>query len=155
MADHAPPYGCPITVAMLLADPAGRILIVRPAGRASGWLLPGGLVKLGESPRDAARRKVREETNVDVEPGALVAVDWVQASRAHRRARLAFVFMGRTLTPDDIASIRLQRAEVDAWRLEPPARALLLLHHRVAARVAPTLSGGGRPLYRETRKATT
>lgn len=52
----------------------GRVLLgLRRADRASYpgvWDLPGGHVEPGESPRDAARRELREELGVDAELGA-------------------------------------------------------------------------------------
>lgn len=44
----------------------GAVLLVRLAYRNS-WGLPGGLLKRGESPADAARREVLEEATVEVE----------------------------------------------------------------------------------------
>lgn len=44
----------------------GAVLLVRLSYRNS-WGLPGGLLKRGESPADAARREVREEAGLDVD----------------------------------------------------------------------------------------
>lgn len=58
-----------VAVGVLVAD--GRVLLgLRSAGRAhfpGVWDLPGGHVEPGESPRDAARRELREEIGVDVD----------------------------------------------------------------------------------------
>ena len=45
-----------------------RVLLVRRAGppAAGQWSVPGGLVELGETTEDAARREVREECGCDV-----------------------------------------------------------------------------------------
>jgi len=43
----------------------GALLLARLSYRNS-WGLPGGLLKRGETPADAARREVREETSIDV-----------------------------------------------------------------------------------------
>lgn len=48
----------------------GRVLLARHTyGAGKGWLIiPGGYVQTGESPEDALRREVYEETGVRVEP---------------------------------------------------------------------------------------
>ncbi len=38
------------------------------------WSVPGGLVEVGESLKEAIRREVREETNLDVEPLSVVEI---------------------------------------------------------------------------------
>jgi 8-oxo-dGTP diphosphatase len=44
----------------------GAVLLVRLSYRNS-WGLPGGLLKRGETPADAVRREVREESAIEVE----------------------------------------------------------------------------------------
>lgn len=44
----------------------GALLLVRQSYR-NRWGVPGGLVKRGERPEDAARREVREEVGLDIE----------------------------------------------------------------------------------------
>lgn len=58
-------------------DPRGRILLVRAAAYltvAGRWFLPGGGVEHGETPADALRREVAEETGLLVEEPALLGV---------------------------------------------------------------------------------
>jgi 8-oxo-dGTP diphosphatase len=52
----------------------GRVLLVRRATEpARGqWSIPGGLVELGESLKEAVVREVREETGLIVEPVELI-----------------------------------------------------------------------------------
>ncbi len=61
----------------------GRVLLARHTyGAGKGWLIiPGGYVQMGESPEDALRREVYEETGVRVEPRGILGVrfnakDW-------------------------------------------------------------------------------
>jgi len=52
---------------VLLLDPAGRVLLVRFEDRETNyvwWATPGGGIGPGESPEEAARREVREETGL-------------------------------------------------------------------------------------------
>jgi A/G-specific adenine glycosylase len=62
-------------VAVGVVERGGRVLITRrkPAGLLGGlWEFPGGKVAKGESPADACRREIGEETGLRVEVGELV-----------------------------------------------------------------------------------
>lgn len=102
---------------VLLTDTGGRILLVRPAyGNTRRWQLPGGGVDsdLGEIPRAAARREVREEIGLDLAPGRLLAVDW--SHKPGRLARVRFLYDGGVLDAPALARVRLDPVELLAWR---------------------------------------
>jgi ADP-ribose pyrophosphatase YjhB (NUDIX family) len=62
----------------------GRILAVQPSYRANpSW--PGGGIRRGEAPREAARRELREELGLDVAPDDLVLAREVAAEWDFRR----------------------------------------------------------------------
>ncbi|MGW5256214.1 NUDIX domain-containing protein [Streptomyces sp. NPDC004012] len=104
--------------AVLFRDTAGRILLVEPNYR-DGWALPGGTIESddGETPRQGARRETLEEIGLDVEPGRLLAVDWVHGSA--RPPLVAYLYDGGVLGEDDLKAIRLQEEELLSWRLVP------------------------------------
>lgn len=57
----------------------GRLLLIQRADDLL-WALPGGLLEIGESPSEGARREVEEETGLSVRPVKLVALqDWARA----------------------------------------------------------------------------
>ena len=60
--------------AALVLDDEGRVLLGRRALEPDKglWDLPGGFVDEDEHPLDALRRELREETGLEVEPGAFV-----------------------------------------------------------------------------------
>mgnify|MGYP001599185634 CR=1 FL=1 len=49
---------------LIVLDDKGRILVVREKTRLERWLLPGGEVERGESPRHAAQSETEEETGI-------------------------------------------------------------------------------------------
>jgi ADP-ribose pyrophosphatase YjhB (NUDIX family) len=64
-----------------------RVLLVRRSKppRRGQWSLPGGAQQLGETVAEAARREVREEVDVEVELGEIIAtVDFIERDPDHR-----------------------------------------------------------------------
>jgi 8-oxo-dGTP diphosphatase len=95
----------------------GRALIVRRARepRKGEWSLPGGMLDLGESLGDAARREVKEETGLDVQLGPIIET----FDRVHRdaegRIRYHFVIVDFVCWPDGGEAIAGSDAEAVAW----------------------------------------
>ncbi|MEU4682660.1 NUDIX hydrolase [Streptomyces xinghaiensis] len=107
--------------AALFQDARGHVLVVEPNYRDDDrWIFPGGTVEsdLGETPRQGARRETAEEIGLDVELGALLAVDWVPG--AGRPPIVSYLYDGGVLDEQQLAAIRLQEEELTAWRLVHP-----------------------------------
>lgn len=134
------------SAAVLIRDEQGRILLVNPAYRDGGWLLPGGSLEQDEYPTDAAARGVTEELGVDgFTPGRLLAVDHQHAYSEHP-ALTAFLFDGGVLPADRHASIRLPPEELSGmgfFTLEQ-VRSLVAAHlyRRIEAAHRVLLAGG-------------
>ncbi|GHA87877.1 MULTISPECIES: NUDIX domain-containing protein [Streptomyces] len=132
--------------ASLFRDEHGRLLLVEPNYR-EGWALPGGTIEsdTGESPRQAARRETAEEIGLDLEPGRLLAVDWVRG--AARPPIAAYLFDGGVLSGEQFEAVRLQEEELLSWRLVDRADLGGYLPDRLGRRVLAALevldSGAG------------
>ncbi|MGH3413336.1 MAG: NUDIX domain-containing protein [Marmoricola sp.] len=61
---------------LLVRDTGGRVLLCRLTYKRDHDL-PGGVVEVGESPRAATAREVREELGLSIEPGPLLLTDWL------------------------------------------------------------------------------
>ena len=66
-------YENPRIQVSLMMNWEDKLLLMRRAtdpGK-NGWALPGGFMEMGETPRQAAARELREETGISLDPGEL------------------------------------------------------------------------------------
>ena len=139
--------GIPVSAGALIFDRAGRLLILKPTYK-SGWTIPGGVMEAdGESPWEACRREVREETGIDVTCGRLAAMDF-RRPRPGRPGGIRFLFDCGQVSDEALAGLVLQPEEVSESRLAPLPDALVLLRGPIRRRVrAATRSR--QPVYLE------
>lgn len=117
----------------LITDQANRLLVLKPSYKPT-WDIPGGVVERDESPRLAAQREVLEEIGLLLEPGSLLAVDWIPQS-GHFTELVAFLFDGGVLAQADIDRIVLQPTEVTSSRFVTLDEAAQFLDPEQFARV--------------------
>ena len=109
----------------------GHVLLIRRGGEPlkGEWSLPGGLVELGEDLAEAARRELKEETGLDVEPLEILTV-FDRIFREGRRVRYHFVIVdfacrlkgGRLAPASDVLDARwVRREDLPDYRLTEKA----------------------------------
>ena len=122
---------------VLFFDEDGRVLLVRPAYRPS-WDIPGGYLRPGETPTEAAAREVSEELGIQPPIGQMLVVDW--AAHPDEGDKILFVLDGGRLTPEHIAHIELNPAEIAEYAFHDPQLIGQLLVPRLARRVVAALA---------------
>ncbi len=68
------PDGMELRCSAIVARRQAVLLIHRTYGSADDWVLPGGTPRAGESMAACARREVREETGLNVDPARVAFV---------------------------------------------------------------------------------
>ncbi|MDA1358664.1 NUDIX hydrolase [Glycomyces luteolus] len=129
-----------VSADVLIRDPAGRILLVKPTYKP-GWDLPGGMCEANESPADAARREINEELGIGIEIGRLLCVEWVPPHGPWDDL-LAFIFDGGRISTDAI--IHLDGKEVDQYSFCTLTDAQQRLRPRARPRLASSLQAAER-----------
>lgn len=130
----------PASSGALIDDGSGRMLILKPTYKA-GWTVPGGQIEAdGESPWEACRREVFEETGLTVTWGKLVCVDFLHP-KAKRPGGLRILFDCGTIPDDQRESIVLPPDEIGDYQWATREEAVRLLSGPLGRRVAQIGSG--------------
>lgn len=119
----------------LFVNDEGKVLLVKPNYR-DGWLLPGGVSERGESPRETCAREIREEIGLAKPITRLLSVDYVVRDEGDQ---FVFVFDGGVLSEDEIASIKLQDAELDEFKFVSPEETVSMLSPGLRVRLVHAL----------------
>jgi ADP-ribose pyrophosphatase YjhB (NUDIX family) len=125
-----------------------ELLIVKPTYREK-WLIPGGVVELGESPRDACLREVREELGLELQLERLLTVEY---NRTENGESLQFIFAVEKISRAALKEIRLPADEIAEFKLVAPADAVPMLEPYLSRRVRHALEAiqnGEGPIYLE------
>ena len=129
----------PASAGALIFDEAGRLLILKPTYKA-GWTIPGGQVEAGgETPWEACRREVREESGVEIDSGRLACVDFLRP-REPRPGGMRFLFDCGVLDAENLSHVRAQAEEIAEFGFVPVDEALELLSGPLRRRVRAALS---------------
>ena len=93
----------------------GRILVVQQSYRSNpSW--PGGGIRRGEEPREAARRELREELGLLIQPEDLVLAREVIVDWGFRRERVRVFELHLRAAPD----LQIDNREIVAARFVDP-----------------------------------
>ena len=147
----------PVSAGALIFDGADRLLILKPTYK-SGWTIPGGVMEAdGETPWEACRREVREETGIEVREGRLACMDF-RRPRPGKPGGIRFLFRCGALGDEDLAAITVQAEEISEYRFAALPEALPLLRKPIRRRVRAATDGrrlvyleDGRPVPGVTR----
>ena len=132
----------PASASALIFDHLGRLLVLKPTYKG-GWTLPGGQMEAnGETPWEACRREVQEETGLVLESGGLVCVDFLRP-RPGKPGGVRFLFDCGSLSEETLGSVRLQEDELSEYRLEEMDRAIELLSGPLRRRVRRAIGAAG------------
>lgn len=138
-----------VAAGAVIHDRSGRMLFVIPNYKP-GLEIPGGMAEEDESPAAACRREVREELGLELDPGALLVVDWLPAQGVWLDG-LMFLFDGGVIDDDAVPGVTAKDPELDGTVFLHLAEAAPRLRPSMVRRLTTALDAlrAGRPHYAE------
>lgn len=127
---------------ILITDPFGRILLVKPNYR-DYWAFPGGMIEANEAPHEAAARELTEELGLKLDIGNLLVVDWGAPMGERPSAIMYFLFDGGTIESGDAINLDAKEIELVGFFQLDECRSLLPAYTagRAAAAVSARQTG--------------
>jgi RimJ/RimL family protein N-acetyltransferase/8-oxo-dGTP pyrophosphatase MutT (NUDIX family) len=130
---------------LLVCDPDDRVLLCQLTYKRD-WDLPGGVIEVGESPRDGLSREVTEELGLELHPGTLLLTDWLPPWGGWEDA-ICLVFDGGTHDPGLLDGVVKDPREIKGVAFCTPDevadRAADFTTRRIAAALASRRQGQG------------
>ncbi|MEU8774495.1 NUDIX hydrolase [Streptomyces sp. NPDC048606] len=117
----------------IVMDTEGRVLVLTTSYKEDAEL-PGGTVEDTETPEEGLARELKEELDLSVPVGRLLAVDSCRPGRLGR-SLVVHVHLVGPLTPDRIDAVSFADGEITGAHWLTPDEA----HARLPARLAPRL----------------
>jgi len=144
----------PASAGALIFDLSGRLLVLKPTYKG-GWTVPGGQMEAnGETPWEACRREVQEETSLILDTGRLVCVDFLRP-RPGRPGGMRFLFDCGALSDETLGAIDLQEDELSEYHLAEMDRAIELLSGPLRRRVRCAIGAVGAVYLEDGRPINT
>jgi len=132
----------PASAGALVFDRLGRLLVLKPTYK-SAWTVPGGQMEAdGETPWEACRREVREESGLAVDAGRLVCVDFLRP-RPGKPGGMRFLFDCGVVDDRALGAVVVPADEISEYRLVPVEEALSMLSGPLRRRVGASIGASG------------
>ncbi len=132
----------PASAGALIFDRSGRLLVLKPTYKG-GWTVPGGQMEAnGETPWEACKREVQEETGLIVDTGRLMCVDFLRP-RPGKPGGIRFLFDCGALSDETLGAIDLQKDELSEYRFADMDAAIELLSGPLRRRVRSAIGTVG------------
>lgn len=138
-----------IAVGALFFNNKGELLILRTSYK-KGWTIPGGIVEIFESPKQALLREIEEEIGFKLKIIRCVAIDYrTEKYKNYNDESLQLLFLGKKLNKEDAREIKIDGKEIIEYKFVKLKEAIRLVSPRLAARIKQSMKNINSCIYLE------